>query len=85
MKNGKSHPPTLDALISALTAPRPTGHEGVTLGELGAQLGWSATRLRKLMLGIQASGRLVVGRALRPALDGSMRPVPVYSLRNGKP
>ena len=54
------------------------GDDGVTITEISDATGhcssWISKRLRKLI----ADGRIAVGRARRQAIDGIMRPVPVY-------
>lgn len=57
------------------------GDDGATIRELMEATGhgehWVKERLRSL----QAQGRLIAGRANRPAIDGTLRRVPVYQIR----
>jgi hypothetical protein len=61
------------------------GDAGVTLAEMAGATNhcpaWVSKRLRRLI----HDGRIAVGRAKRPAIDGTMRPVPVYRLAKQHP
>lgn len=73
-----------NALVKSLEdVMRASRHaEGMTMKELiqvsGHREEWIRERLVKLM----EAGKLEAGRALRPAIDGTMRPIPVYKLKS---
>jgi len=84
----KLTPPTFDALMAALSAPRtPDAPGGLTVQELAVRLNWGVEKVRIELRALMLAGRLVTKRELRPGIDGCMRPAPVYSVMpngNGK-
>jgi predicted transcriptional regulator len=73
---------TADDLLGSLAAllHESRGAEGMTTGEIEAARGWTHAKTLQALKRAQKAGRLVPGRAPRPAIDGTMRPVPVYRL-----
>lgn len=73
---------TENALLEALNAAMktPAGAEGMSCAELEEATGWHVERVRKALKSAIAAGTCTVGRATRPSIDGSGRPVPVYRL-----
>jgi hypothetical protein len=87
-KNTKSHaarptPPDLDELIRALETARDSygDAEGLTVRELARRVGHGMPWVRERLLALQQAGRLRVGRAMRPGLNGVPHVVWVYSLQ----
>jgi hypothetical protein len=55
--------------------------EGMTMKELRQVTGHREEWLRDRLMKLLEAGKLEPGRALRPAIDGTMRPIPVYKLK----
>lgn len=76
-------PMTENELIEALRASRvadSTEAGGLTVLEISRQTGWGEERVRRSLQDLHAAGKLTCARALRPAIDGTQRPVPTYRL-----
>jgi hypothetical protein len=68
------------ALAEVLRTPR--GDGGSTTQELMQALGLrNNQKMLELLQALHRQGRLKSGRALRPAIDGFMRPVSVYQIK----
>jgi DNA-binding CsgD family transcriptional regulator len=57
------------------------GQEGMTRDEIIDGLGVSRSKAGALLKRAFKAGKLISGRGLRMAIDGTMRAVPVYTLR----
>jgi len=60
---------------------QPAGSDGLTVYEWELALGWTHSRTDTIILRLFRAGRIVCGRALRQARDGTTRWVPVYRLK----
>ena len=70
---------TLDELLTALQQDAAQPVSGVSVSDMVAQTGKARAQVNKWLRDAVAAGRVRCnGRPLRPAVDGSMRPVPVY-------
>ena len=58
-----------------------SGDEGMTAHQLAEAMGWHVQRMRRTLAILKAEGHLVRGTRLFERLDGTMAPLPVYSLR----
>lgn len=57
---------------------RPDGFS--TIAELVQATGWPDSKVRRAMSAAKAQGRLLVKRAMRETLSGTLHPVPVYRI-----
>jgi len=55
--------------------------DGHTVAELAQMTGHDDSWVRKRLHVLLRAQKLTVGRAMRPALDGTIRSVPVYRLK----
>ncbi len=71
-------------LIAALedTLTTHAGEDGMTFREICRASNISERLLRKLLQQLDERGRLRAGRGIRRAIDGTMRPIPVYRLND---
>ena len=70
---------TLDELLAELNRlDQREAVQGYSLRELMAKTGRSDEKTKDLIRRGKEAGLITVGRAPREALDGAMRPVPVY-------
>jgi hypothetical protein len=67
----------LEAIRAALKG-RGSGEEGATVQELAEASDQSVIKVRVALRALIASGQVVAGRGLRPAIDGRLNHVPVY-------
>lgn len=77
---------TQTEILEALAAIGPGNgpEEAKTVAELCEITGTTEPTIRKALLLFRKGGRLGVHRVLRQALDGSMRPVPGYTILPAK-
>jgi transcription initiation factor IIE alpha subunit len=69
----------IDALALAVGNRGP--EEAQTQEEIARASGINVKRVRDAMRGLQAQGRLVVHRVMRPRLDGVLVPVTAFTIR----
>jgi len=72
-----------DEWLSALQeAMRPEEcAEGKTVRELSEEMGRTVKQIRALIVKLQAEGRIICRKAVRPGMDGRQAVVPVYILK----
>lgn len=72
--------PLVRSLEAVMRASRSA--EGMTMRELAKATGHRQEWLRPRLMILLEENKLDVGRAQRRALDGTMRPIPVYRLKS---
>lgn len=70
---------TLDELLAELVGPDVPLDGYYTIGEWATRLGINRHKADQLLHRAHQLGKLRTTRQTRPAMDGSKRPVPVYS------
>ena len=74
-----AEPIRLDELMAELERLGvPKGDDGLTCRELREYWKCSGDKAHELLRKLLAAGMVIAGRAVRPAIDGIMRPTPVY-------
>ena len=69
----------LVASLESLLSERSSG-EGLSSADISEQRGWAVDRTRIALRKAHRAGRLKCGHVWRPAIDGRMRQIPVYTL-----
>ena len=75
---------TLEELLAEIDRTSREHASGATLREMKNAMKISEHRLKELIRAGLESGMIEAGRSERPAIDGTMRPVPVYRASNRK-
>ncbi len=70
-----------DEWLAALERASGGTRDGMTCAELAAIASVGVVTMRKMIGAAIARGRLVcAGKALKPSIDGAMRPTPIYRI-----
>jgi hypothetical protein len=81
LKEHMAHDPLTEKLRTLLTRKGKTDDGWQTRDELARELGIGLSKVGKLLRELFDDNSLESARRLRPAIDGSNRPVPVYRVK----
>lgn len=73
--------PTEAELLACITEQIARGDDGMSVAEMMDATGRCDRTVRNSLRRMIAGKRVIVGRATRPAIDGTMRVVPVYRVK----
>lgn len=73
---------TLPELIAELERASRTNAEGQSVRELAASLKMTESKIKAMLRAGIDAGTIESGRTMRFAIDGTLRPIPVYRVRS---